>query len=256
VLVIRREQMEALKQAALRAYETEMVAHLFAFAPPHCQAIGEERVRETIRLGIARASAYRLTNRGPVRFYIELMFGLGSAFDTDPQYPWAGDILRSNDFADQMARADRLHEKAMDHFDKVAGPEGVYALKPLRRLAVSARPPLPFSSENVLSGILQEMTHIYPEKCEHVGYEPLRALIREGIESARANQFSTVRGTALFATLMFTLGHGFAQDPLFPWISRTLKNPHIVDAAVRAKRLDGPAPVSWRGESLGLRHVI
>jgi len=36
---------------------------------------------------------------------------------------------------------------------------------------------------------------------------------------------------------MFAMGHGFATDPLFPWIRTTLNDPLIHDPAQRVRRL-------------------
>ena len=87
---IRKEQMAALDRAALKAFEDELVRHLQDFDPKHTTVLDEDGVRQVIRLGMERAAKYGLTNRGPIRFYIELMFLFGSDFDTDPWLPWAG----------------------------------------------------------------------------------------------------------------------------------------------------------------------
>ena len=97
MLVIRPEQMEVFKEAALRSFESEMVAHLAEFSPPLFKAIGEEQMRKAIQFGIDRAGSYGFDFRGPVRLYLELMLLFGSHFDTDPQYPWAAAILTNQD---------------------------------------------------------------------------------------------------------------------------------------------------------------
>ena len=53
----------------------------------------------------------------------------------------------------------------------------------------------------------------------------------------------------MVVVLMFAFGHGCTDDPLYPWISRTLKNERIVDPAARAGRLEKKA-VTW------LEHVL
>ena len=88
MLEIREEQMAVFDQAARKSFEDEMVQHLAEFVPKQCEVIGEQQVRKVIQLGIERARIYSLTIRGPVRFYIELMFVFGSDFDTDPLLSW------------------------------------------------------------------------------------------------------------------------------------------------------------------------
>src|SRR5207302_709278 len=72
MLEIRSEQITVFEQAALEAFEDEMVEHLKKFSPEHCEVMGEPRVRSVIQLGMARAKTYGFTNRGPVRFYLEM----------------------------------------------------------------------------------------------------------------------------------------------------------------------------------------
>ena len=73
MLQMRDEQMAAFERAARETFQNKMVEHLKVFTPQHFQVIGEAGVRHVIRIGMARAKAYGLTNQGPVRFYIELM---------------------------------------------------------------------------------------------------------------------------------------------------------------------------------------
>ncbi len=249
MVAVRPEQMEVFQGAALRSFEDEMVAHLAEFSPPLFKAAKEHQLRKAIRLGIARASDYGITFRGPVRLYLELMLLFGSHFDTDPQYPWAAEVLADRDSEPQMGRAEKLYERTRDYMEKVAGPENSYALKALKDISVWGRQPLPFSSDKFDPAMLREMTDFYPQKAAYVGEDRLKLLIREGIEGARSHEFATVRGAALSVVLMFAFGHGCFDDPLYPWIARTLEDDAITDPVARAKRLETKA-LTW------LDHVI
>jgi len=85
------------------------------------------------------------------------------------------------------------------------------------------------------------MVRIFPEKATYVGEEGLRALITVAISKADAYGIASGRGQALIAVLMFAFGHGCIEDHLYPWISRTLTDPLIVDGAKRAIRLENKA---------------
>jgi hypothetical protein len=167
-----------------------------------------------------------------------MMLCFGSRFDTDPQLPWAKETLNDPYPPDQMARAERLHGQAVEYLEAVAGPDDAYGLKALRELTAFARSPLPVSERNFAGDMLLQLHRLYPQKCSQVGEHGLRALIDGGAREASTHQFPTPRGPALFVLLMFALGHGVAADPLFPWISRTLHDPDIIDPASRAKRLE------------------
>ena len=49
--------------------------------------------------------------------------------------------------------------------------------------------------------------------------------------------------------LMLAFGHGCADDPLYPWIARTLQDEAITDGAARATYLEAKA-LTW------LEHVL
>jgi hypothetical protein len=247
MFVIRREQIEVFRQAALEAFEKEMVLHSKDFSPRLCEVIGEGQLHVVLRRAISRAGEYGFTNRGPIRLFVELMFLFGSDFDTDPQYPWAAKILRAPD--EQMQRAEQLFYKTLDYQEKVSGPDAANARKALRDLSVVARQPVTFSSNDFVAGMLREMTRVFPQKAAYVGGEELTKLIHEGSAEARRNHFPTVRGEALMGLLMFALGHGCTDDPLYPWIAGTLKDESIIGPAARAERLEKKA-VTW------LEHVL
>ena len=206
MLVIRAEQMKVFEQAALRRFEDEMVAHSKDFSPRLCEVIGDEQLRVALRSAMNRAGGYGFTYRGPIRLFIEMMFLCGSAFDTDPQYPRVGEILRAS--GDQMQRAEQIHQGFLDYLEKVSGPGAVNVRNALRGLSVFARMPITFSSNDFVAGMLQEMTHFFPQKVAYVGEEGLTALIREGRTEARKHGFPTVRGEALVVVLMAAGGTG------------------------------------------------
>jgi hypothetical protein len=249
MLIVRAAQMETLGHAMLREFENEMLAHLAGFSPPLYKAIKEDPLRETIRFGIARAGKSGITFRGPLRLYLELMLLFGSYFDTDPQYPWAAEILGEGDPDSQMQRAEQLFARTRDYRTKVAGPRDEFTFRSLRRVSVLAGQELAVSSASFSDDLFREMQKVYPEKAAYVGKEAITKLIAGGVTTANRYGFSTVRATALPAVLMFAFGHGCFEDPLYPWIGRTVSDAAIADPEARAKRLEKKA-VTW------LNHVL
>lgn len=242
MLAIRAEQMKTFEQAAMRRFEDEMVVHSKDLSPRLCEVIGDEQLRVALRSAINRAMTYGFSNRGPIRLFIEMMFFCGSGFDTDPQYPKVGEILRAS--GDQMQRAERIHEGYLEYLDKVSGPGAANVHKALRDLEFFARSPISFTAENFVSGMLREMHTIFPKKTDFVGGEGLTALIQEGMAEAHKYGFNTVRANALIVVLMFAFGHGCTEDPLYPWISNTLRDERIVDSEARVARLEKKA-ITW-----------
>jgi hypothetical protein len=247
MLKVRAEQMQAFERSAWRAFEDEMIAHSKDFAPTLCTVIGDAQVRLAVRHMIARAGTYNLTLRGPIRLCVELMFLCGSAFDTDPQYPGFGDCLRSSN--SEMRRADQLQAAHNEYLEAVAGPDNINIHNAERAIADYARRPTVVSEPQLEAELIGEMTRSFPQRTAYIGEAALRELVTEGRQEARKHRFTTPRGQALVVILMSAFGHGCTSDPLYPWISQTLTDPMIVDAAARADRLERKS-LTW------LEHVL
>ena len=237
MLIIRSEQLKVFEAAAVRRYEDEMGAHLAAVSPQLFKALGEEQMRRAIRFGIGRADSYGFTFCGPVRVYLELMLLFGSHFDSDPQYPWAAAILSDRDTETQMERAALLREMTLEYKDEVGDPANADTLRALRNILARVRQPLLISSEDFVSAMLQQIKLVHPQRAAYVGDEGLEALIHRGIDESQRSRFTTVRGMALVVMLMMALGHKCAEDPLYPWIARTMNDETITDPEARARLL-------------------
>lgn len=238
MLKIRDEQIKAMADAALQNFEKEMVQHIKEFAPKHSEVIEDEGVREVVRLGIERAGDYGFTKRGPIRFYIELMFMFGSDFDTDFQMPWAEGVLTNDLIKDEMERADFLHEKMLEYLKQVAGENDEYSLKALRKLTKARMENYKVAGGNFNKHTLMALRDIHPQKCEYLGEELLKTLIERARDRAKKHSVTSEKGNALYVALMFALGHGFAGDALFPWVKTTMEDDSIPDPNKRAERLE------------------
>jgi diadenosine tetraphosphatase ApaH/serine/threonine PP2A family protein phosphatase len=251
MILIRREQMEVFEQVALKRFEDEMVDHSKEYASKICKVLGDAQVREVVRQAMRRADAHGFTYRGPIRLYIEITYLCGSHFDTDPQCAALGKILNGPE--DQMERAEQMHRGVNRYLRRVSGKDNVYVRRALEDLSVFARMPVEISADDVPGYLLQEMHRIFPRRANFIGEEGLTELIREG--RAEARKFDLEPGHP--EVLMFAFGHGCTDDPLYPWISRTLRDARIVSPSARAERLERKA-VTWldhvlAGETAGER---
>ena len=247
MLVIRPEQMAVFERGMAHRFEDEMVAHGKAFSPRLSEVLGEDQLRVAIRSAIARAGRHGFTLRGPIRLFVELSFLWGSGFDTDPQYPAVGALLRAG--TDEMERAMSIHAEFLHYLERVSGEGAANVRRALRELSAFARRPTTYSSDGLVAAVLEEMARAFPQKVDYVGESGLRALIGEGLARSERYGFSTPRQATLVVVLMFAFGHGCTDDPLYPWISRTLNDDRVVSAAARADRLERKA-TTW------LDHVL
>jgi hypothetical protein len=89
LLVIRAEQMAAF-EGELRELSEERL--LVRFAGKF--GMSDEERRALVRRGVRKAEQYGITSDAEVATFIEWMVKEGEEFDTDPQRPIAGEILR------------------------------------------------------------------------------------------------------------------------------------------------------------------
>ncbi|MDI1475408.1 hypothetical protein [Polyangium sp. y55x31] len=250
--------MHAFRADAHATFIEEMMRHLTGFAPEVCKSLGGDRLREAVREGVTRAGAYGFTYRGPIRLFLESMFVLGSEFDDDPQYPWAGQALRQQDFPNQMFKAGRLEHLLRDYVTQVAGPDNALSRQALLRLeALATRSDLIFHASSSRSDILAAFGAIFPSKLRFIGQAAAEELV-DRVEVMSRSVFGAYqpRALAVMAVLGFSFGVGFADDPLLPWIGAILRSEHIEDAATRALRLERSAVLRLKtvNKNLGVTH--
>jgi len=247
MIKVRSAQMKVFEDEALKRFENEMVLHSKEFSPRLCEVLGDDQLRVAVRQSMSRADSYGFTNRGSVRLYIELMFLFGSDFDTDPQYLLLGKILKAPDH--QMQRAEQIYQVVLEYQKKVSGSDNMNVREALGALSIFAEMSDTINVNNFEAEMLQELTSAFPQKVAYVGQNGMNELIHKGRIEAQKYGFSSVRGEAMMIILMFAFGHGCTKDPLYPWISRTLRDEKIIDSAARAKRLEKKS-VTW------LDHVL
>lgn len=95
-------------------FEDETLGRLRNIWPQKYAYLGEAGARRLIQQGIEAAKRYGITDESGCLVYIGLMYMLGSSFDTDPLFAWAGVIL--NDKAeDQTGKIGRLYFEAINY---------------------------------------------------------------------------------------------------------------------------------------------
>ena len=110
MLLIRQEQFDAFAAADLARFEAKMIEHLQRVFPDWTMAQGREKLADFVRHGIRRANRYGFRVELDVARYLHVMQTLGRDFDESPEYPWAGNLLKSDTNA--AHKMDRLRDAA------------------------------------------------------------------------------------------------------------------------------------------------
>jgi hypothetical protein len=221
MLTISRKQMSEFERVVRNAFEDNMVRHVREEFPDRTVGMPEASVREQVRWGMRQAEGYGFTNRGPVIFFIELMFLLGPEFDSDPRYPWASDILTGK--TDQMDRSDHLHEVLMNHLHGQQSPGAGEDV----------------TEQEFEDNMVEHLKKVFPIRTADMGEDVVREVIRIGIGRADGYELDTPGPVCLFIEMSFLLGSGFDTDPQYPWTQQVLAD--TTDQVDRANRLCGEA---------------
>jgi len=89
---IRSTQMLAFSDAEERGFRDRLRNMLQQDYPDDCGELGD-RLDTVIDLGLARARSYGIVREKDIGLYFDVMFSLAYNFDTNPNYPWANEIL-------------------------------------------------------------------------------------------------------------------------------------------------------------------
>ncbi|MEJ7618484.1 MAG: hypothetical protein WKF30_16305 [Pyrinomonadaceae bacterium] len=189
-MLIRKEQLDTFRETALRAFEDRTYIHLLEYFPRHCALLGEEQMRRVIWHGWRKAQTYDLTAECCVRSYIDFMCLLGGEFDTDPLLPWAAEILNDKSTSDQVARGDRLYDRAWvyinhiipDYRDAAGQPTTARFVGELRKLRDLPDDPLtPDSIPQFSRSLMRWIESAFPAKYRYVGAGAVSRLVHAGI---------------------------------------------------------------------------
>lgn len=219
---IGREQWQDLEKAFAGGPAAALEEHLRQFSPRLAEAAGPSGVKALVQHVRDKAFQHQLTSASGGRWLAECMALFGWQFDTDPQYAaLARAIERTTEF-DPRERLNHLHELTVDFLNRACGKEREHERRGLSRLletdlATIARQPQPGIAA------LTELRIAFPERCAAIGEARLMALAQEAARIARDENLDSAEGDVLCLGLCFTLGHGFAHDPLYPWVSHALE---------------------------------
>jgi hypothetical protein len=221
----------------MRQFKERTVERLRGFAPKHFLRPGETAVRNTVDFGVEQALAYGLTAESAIRLYIEMMFILGSGFDKDPMFPWAGEILNDAMMAKQYDKTNRLYDELSVYLSSVLGKSNEFYERALRRIWRFTAWQDDIGSAPLEEYIISTSYKVYPEKFAYVGETAVRKLANGSARVAETYGVAGDHVTVLLAFLMYLLGNNVLNDPLHPWVAESLAPTHSSNSDERVERL-------------------
>lgn len=235
MLIIRRPQVDILKEVPQQLFRERMLPHLKRYFAGDCKRLGDEQIRVVIDNGVVGARSHGFETRGEVCRYVNLMFMLGSGFDDDPQLPWVSHILQQ-DLSDPGVKMQALYSQAIEYLKKVRGVHGHYFIRALlkaRRLVFETLAEA--CHDTIQENVLALLSDVYRQKYKVITPGILDDLFQYGREAARRFGLTTCEGVTVYLLLMFVLGGHFGRDPVFPWAAPVLADFSLPDPVEKAR---------------------
>jgi len=113
MLIIRKEQEDALTAASEREFVRRMVPHLRETFPLRTHGMNDESIRQLVQGGISRARQRGYTLELSVCLYLHIVLLLGAEFDGDKAEPWVRKVRDDQSLKDPHSRLEYLHEMAL-----------------------------------------------------------------------------------------------------------------------------------------------
>jgi hypothetical protein len=111
MLQIRREQMDVFNRLSVEQFCRRTRRHLKQTFPSQTEEMGDERLDELIKSGIARAKRYGLEQERNVQVFLEFLVLYGLDLGTTPKTRWARSILADRNL-DEVQKVRRLQDHA------------------------------------------------------------------------------------------------------------------------------------------------
>jgi hypothetical protein len=216
--------MASLRDATEARY-VRLEAEQFAlFAPPLAASAGRAALEEAVWLALRMARRAGFTDARQIRLCWQLMTSFGSHFDTDPQYQWLHPFLDMADSLDARERARLLRWHSTLYLNRAYGKNGVYGIAAAVRVSELDTDMLAEVGADYRDRGLDLLARIHPERLAWLSAPILHWLLDKAAEDAKRHGLGGVAAAPLLLCLMFCLGHGVADDPLYPWVREALSN--------------------------------
>jgi hypothetical protein len=118
MLTIRKEQIKAFEEVAMRQFIDDMIIHVNKYFPEECGKLGEEQLRNHLVWIIPRAKKYGLEAERDLCRYLNLSIIYGKDFDSDPGLVWMVNILLDYNEPNPSLRLNRLYKEVTKRMEK------------------------------------------------------------------------------------------------------------------------------------------
>lgn len=114
MIVIRKEQYDAMRESMQAELDAEMVAHLRRHFPGETIALDDAQLLAFAQEGRRHAWRHGAEDPAAVCRFIDVRTALGAEFDVDPELAWVAEPLRDLSIDQADARIEEMSERAVE----------------------------------------------------------------------------------------------------------------------------------------------
>jgi hypothetical protein len=232
MLRISTTQKRTLDQASIQQFHEASLRRMHEIFPGHARYLGPRATRHLVEQGHRLAEKSGFNTERDIRLYTDLMIMLGAGFETDPQLPWAREVLDDSSYAG-VSRMEALWDRAMAYLDSTVGARSVFpawAYQADRQL----RARLIRSGKLGFKDVISYFFEIWPQKVSYIGARRLQEAL--SLFTFWNIDDSVVRSELSICCFLF--GHRFFEDPVFPWAASIVANASKSDASITMSQIN------------------
>lgn len=204
-----------LRDVALNRFAKHLADSCAARFPALMDTVPPQTRFDFAQTCLAQARNLGMTKKAPATVWTEMccLFGIGLV--SDPQYAAIVRSVQGVQPTTQMQVAQGLYDWTCAFQTQAMGQQNACFKAALARIPDVLDAPKTLAPASFLA-------HIWPEKCSFLGQKAVDDLIAVVAQQSSDLPILTLRQQRAYLALTFFLGHDCRQDPLFPWIGKSL----------------------------------
>lgn len=236
--VITSAHIKPFETLAVENYITEVQQYHYQYLPKPFTKLTQHAHRAFIQNGIEEAQNWHLTERGPVRFFIDLLIIFGTKCYQDPCYRWITEGLQRTEES-QITRTNQLYLTMTHYLTAIEGEDKQFLQQMLDRILSFETSGISFTKATLYEDIYHCLTWLAPQKMHHILPDQLAQFIVLATEKCMLHfQSQSAQIIGMMTMMMFLLGHDMDNNPLYSWIQMAevrATHPDITETAVAAQ---------------------
>ena len=194
------QQIKTLRDLSFERFINEDIHHIKITFPLLATIFNDDNLRTYVKQGVSLAKASGITQRGPVRLYIDTMIILGSQFEHN--HLWPKFIYNKKDKIPQIENSMAIYTELQNYNKKVNGDEGFFykaSIEKLNNIDINHI----YNEHHKIHDLLN---YIHPQKYQFISREGVDHLISQVENYSNIHNSEWFKNKAYISLISFLFG--------------------------------------------------